>query len=126
MYAQAHLRLPIGTIHAHLIWVSAAFTNLREFYLIYPIPTHGKNKKGQPQAFRFMVGPGHCPMISKYGPSPSKAVDPSFLIVKNSHFNKTVHLTASHQKEHVGCQYSKTCLKQPFQERQNKDFNNKW
>ena len=38
------------------------------------------------QAFRFMVGPGHCPMISKYGPSLSKArspVDPSFLVVKN-------------------------------------------
>ena len=43
------------------------------------------------QAFRFMVGPGHCPMISKYGPSLSKAVgpvDPSFLVVKKSHFNK--------------------------------------
>ena len=50
------------------------------------------------QAFRFMVGPGHCPMISKYGPSLSKAVgpmDPSFLIVKKSHFNKNIHLTAS-------------------------------
>ena len=38
----------------------------------------------QSQAFRFMVGPGHCPMISKYGPSLSKAVgpvDPSFLAV---------------------------------------------
>ena len=38
------------------------------------------------QAFRFMVGPGHCPMISKYGPSLSKVVgpvDPSFLVVKN-------------------------------------------
>ena len=37
------------------------------------------------QAFRFMVGPGRCPMISKYGPSLSKAVgpvDPSFLGVK--------------------------------------------
>ena len=34
------------------------------------------------QAFRFMMGPGHCPMISKYGPSLSKAVDPSFLVVK--------------------------------------------
>ena len=22
----------------------------------------------QKQAFRFMVGPGHCPMVSKYGP----------------------------------------------------------
>ena len=33
------------------------------------------------QAFRFMVGLGHCPMISKYGPSLSNAVglvDPSF------------------------------------------------
>ena len=38
-----------------------------------------------------MVGPGHCPMISKYGPSLSKAVgpvDPSFLVEKKSHFNK--------------------------------------
>ena len=43
------------------------------------------------QAFRFMVGPGHCPMISKYVPSLSKTVgpeDPSFLAVKKSHFNK--------------------------------------
>ena len=43
------------------------------------------------QAFRFMVGPGHCPMISKYDPSLSKAVspvDPSFLV-------KNIHLTAS-------------------------------
>ena len=36
------------------------------------------NKSYERQAFRFMVGPGHCPMISKYGPSLSKAVDPSF------------------------------------------------
>ena len=38
-----------------------------------------------------MVGPGHCPMISKYSPSLSKAVgpvDPSFLGVIKSHFNK--------------------------------------
>ena len=50
------------------------------------------------QAFRFMVGPGHCPMISKYGPALSKAVgpvDPSFLVVKKSHFNKNIHLTES-------------------------------
>ena len=33
-----------------------------------------------------MVGPGHCPMNSKYGPSLCKAVDPSFLVVKKSHF----------------------------------------
>ena len=53
------------------------------------------------QTFRFMVGPGHCPMISKYGPSLSKAVgpvDPSFLVVKNLTLikNKNVYLTASH------------------------------
>ena len=50
------------------------------------------------QAFRFMVGPGHCPVVSKYDPSLSKAegpVDPSFLVVKKSHFNKNVHLTVS-------------------------------
>ena len=38
------------------------------------------------QDFRFMVGPGQCPMISEYGPSLSQAVgpvDPSFLVVKN-------------------------------------------
>ena len=29
-------------------------------------------------------------------------------------FNKNVQLTASLQKVHVGCQYSKTCLKQPL------------
>ena len=43
------------------------------------------------QAFRFTVGPGHCPIISKYGLSLSKAVgpvDPSFLVVKISHLNK--------------------------------------
>ena len=81
------------------------------------------------QAFRFMMGPGHCPMISEYGPSHSKAVgpvDPSFLVVKKSHFSQNVHLTASLQKVHVGCQYSKTCLKQPLKKRQNKDLNNKW
>ena len=86
------------------------------------------------QAFRFMVGPGYCPMISKYGPSLSKAVGPvgpSFLVVKKkSHFNENIHLTVSlrtpQNREHVGCQYSKTCLKQPLIKRQNKDLNNKW
>ena len=29
------------------------------------------------QAFRFMVGAGHCPMISKHGPSLSKRSGPS-------------------------------------------------
>ena len=50
------------------------------------------------KAFRFMVGPGHYPMISKYGPSLTKAlgpVDPSFLVVKKSQFNKNIHPTAS-------------------------------
>ena len=69
-----------------------------------------------------MVGPGHCPMISKYGPSLSKAVgivDPSFLVVKKSHFNKkyspySESTNSTNQKVHVGSQYSKTCLKQPL------------
>ena len=42
------------------------------------------------QAFRFMVGPGHCPMISKFGPSLSKAVgpvDPSFFSWDPSFFS---------------------------------------
>ena len=44
-----------------------------------------EQKCGYMQAFRFMVGPGHCPMISKYGPTISKAVGPmdsSILVVK--------------------------------------------
>ena len=61
-------------------------------------------------------------MISKYGPSLSKEVgpvDPSFLAVNKSHFNKNIHLTASlqnstKQKVHVGSQYSNTCPKQPL------------
>ena len=77
------------------------------------------------QAFRFMVGPGHCPMISKYGPSLYKAadpVDPSFLVVKRSHFNKKYSsygesTISTKQKVHVGCQYSKTCLKQPLKKK---------
>ena len=43
-------------------------------------------------------GLGHCPMISKYGLSLSKAVgpvDPSFLAVKKSHLNINIHLTTS-------------------------------
>ena len=46
------------------------------------------------QAFRFMVGPSHCPMISKYGPSLSKEVgpvEPSFLVVKKSYFNEKIY-----------------------------------
>ena len=73
-----------------------------------------------------MVGLGHCPMISKYGPSLFKAVgpvDPSFLVVKKSHFNKkhsssSESTSSTKQKVHVGCQYSKICLKQPLKKRQ--------
>ena len=80
------------------------------------------NSKSIVQAFRFMVGPGHCPMISKYGPSLSKAVgpvDPPFLVVKISHFNKkystcSKSINSTKQKVHVGCHYSKTFLKQPL------------
>ena len=52
----------------------------------------------------------------------SKAVDPSFLVVKKSHFNKK----KSSYGLQISCQYSKTCLKQPLKVRQNKDLNNKW
>ena len=77
--------------------------------------------KPHAHAFRFMVSPGHCPMISKYGPSLFKAVgprDPPFSCEK-SHFNKkyssySESTNSIKQKVHVGCQYSKTCLKQPL------------
>ena len=83
------------------------------------------------QAYRFMVGLGHGPMISKYGPSLSKAVgpeDPSILVVKKSHFNKNIpsyseSTNTTKQKVHVGSQYSKTCLKQPL--KKSKDLNKK-
>ena len=86
------------------------------------------------QAFRFMVGPSHCPMILKYGPSLSKAVGPvfpSFLVVKKSHFKKkyssySESTNSTKQKVLAGCQYRKTGLKQPLKKRQSKDFNNKW
>ena len=74
-----------------------------------------------------MMGPGHCPMISKYDPSLSKAVgpvNPSFFCCEKSHFNKNIHLTATKQKVHVGSQYSKTCLKQPLKKDKNRDLNN--
>ena len=81
------------------------------------------------QAFRFMVGPGHCPIISKYGPSLSKAmgpVDPSFLVVKISHFNKryssySESTSSTKQTVHVVLY---THLKQPLKKRQNKDLTN--
>ena len=48
-----------------------------------------------PTCLQIYGRPGHCPMLSKYGPLLSKAVDPSFLVVKKSHFNKNIHLTTS-------------------------------
>ena len=67
------------------------------------------------QAFRFVVGPGHCPMFSKYGPSLSKAVgpvDPSFLVHFNKKYSSYSESTNSpKQKVHVGSQCSKTCFK---------------
>ena len=79
------------------------------------------------KSFRFMVGPGHCPMISKYGSSLSKAVDPSFLVVKKSHINTNIHLTASLQTLQIGSQYSKTCIISSHSKKtKNKDLDNKW
>ena len=85
------------------------------------------------QAFRFMVGPGHCPIISKYGTSLSKAVgpvDPSFLVVKKSHFNKNIHLTASlrtpqNRKYMLVVNTVKPVLSS-HSKKTNKDLNNKW
>ena len=70
-------------------------------------------------------------MISKYGPSLSKAVgpvDPSFLVVKKSHINKKKYSSYSEstnstkQKVHEGSQYNKTCLKQPLKKDKTKIF----
>ena len=55
----------------------------------------GRKCLAQGQAFRFMVGPDQCHMISKYGASLSKAVgpvDPSVLVVKICHFNKKIFI----------------------------------
>ena len=84
-----------------------------------------------------MVGPGHCPMILKYGPLLSKAVglvDPSFLVLKISHFNKKYSsykesTNSTKQKVQVGCQYSKIQKHVSYaatQKRQKNDLNNKW
>ena len=62
-------------------------------------------------------------MISKYGPSLSKAVgpvDPSFLVVKKSHLSKNIHPTASLQipqnRKYIWVvnTVKHTCLKQPL------------
>ena len=70
-------------------------------------------------------------MISKYGLSNSKAVgplDPSFLVVKKSHFDKkyssySESTNSTKQKVHVGSQCSKTCLKQPLKKDKTKILN---
>ena len=108
-----YLCYAVLSVHCNLVvtcWVLALLCFL-VFFVTFLIPN---------QAFRFMVGPGHCPMISKNGPSLSKAVgpvDPSFLVVEKSHFNKkylsySKSTNSTKQKVHVGSQYSKTCLKQ--------------
>ena len=87
-----------------------------------------------PQTFRFMVGLSHCPMVSKYSPSLSKAVgpvDPSFLVVKKSHLNKNIHPTASIQipqnRKYMSVVNTvKYVLKATTQKRQNKDLHNIW
>ena len=86
---------------------------------------------GHQQAFRFMVGPGHCHMITKYGPSLFKAVgpvDPSFLVVKKSHINKNIHLTASLQTpQNRKNMYVVNTVKHVISSHsKNKDLDNKW
>ena len=63
--------------------------------------------------------PGSLCHDFKIWPSLSKAVDPSFLAVKKSHFDKNYSSysesrNSTKQKVHVGSQYSKTCLKKPL------------
>ena len=53
------------------------------------------------QVFRYMEGPGHCTMITKYGPSLFKAVgpvDPSFLVVQNLTLIKLVIRSPQNRK----------------------------
>ena len=71
-------------------------------------------------------------MISKYGPSLSKAVglvDPSFLVVNKTHFNKKYSsyselMNSTKQKVHVGSEYSKTCPKQPLKQEKQQSCGN--
>ena len=77
--------------------------------------------KGKCRPSDLWWAPGHCRIISKYGPSLSKTVgpvDPSYLVVKKSQ-------NCTKEKVHVGCQYIKTCLKQPLKKRRDMDLNNK-
>ena len=77
-------------------------------------------------------GPGSLSHDFNIWPITFKAagpVDPSFLVLKNSHLNKNIILQQSmnsrKQKVHVGSQYSKTCLKQPLKI-DKKKRSNKW
>ena len=72
-------------------------------------------------------GPGLLSHDFKIWPIAFQGSGPTFLVVKKSHFNENIHLTASLRIPQNSCQlYSKTCLKQPLKIRQNKDLNNKW
>ena len=77
----------------------------------------GRCTVDSPQAFRFMVGPGNCSMISKYGPSLSKAVgpvDPSFLVVKISHFNKNMEVSADNRLSLAKSLLTTSCIFQYY------------
>ena len=73
-------------------------------------------------------GPGSLSHDFKIWPITSKAVgpvDPFFLVVKISHFNKkystcSKSINSTKQKVHVGCHYSKTFLKQPLKKDKSK------
>ena len=74
------------------------------------------------------MSPAHCPMISKYDPSLSKAlgsVDQSFLVVQNltfikkySSYSESTNSTKQKVGSQYGSQYSETCFMQPL----NKDI----
>ena len=73
-------------------------------------------------------GPGSLSQDFKIWPIAFQGSGPSgpiFLVVKKSHFNENIHLTAILRTPQNSCQYSKKCLKQPLKIRQNKDLNNK-
>ena len=56
-------------------------------------------------------GPGSLSNDFKIWPITFQGSGPILIVVKKSHFSYFVFLTVSLQKVHVGCQYSKTCLK---------------
>ena len=110
-----HSGLPISCSHATKSGLLTTRLIISPYVFLIVVPIYYFQLLHQ--AFRFMVGPGHCLMISKDGPSLFKEVgpvDPSFLVVKKSHFNKKYSSYSKSRnytkiKVHVGCQYSKTC-----------------